>query len=68
MGKKYRVEQNGQFLGNHSGHTPQDAVQKVMQHLYGQIYNPDLTQDFICYKGKETYVVNLNSGESNYEG
>jgi hypothetical protein len=67
LGKKYRVEQNGQFLGNHSGHTPQDAIHKAMQGLYGQIYKPNLVDDFICYKGKDIYTINLG-GESNHEG
>lgn len=59
-GKKYRVEQNGQFLGHHSGHTPADAVHKVFNRSYGEIYNPDKTKDFTCYRGKYTYVVNLS--------
>ncbi len=63
-GKKYRVEQDGQFLGHHSGHTPQDAVSKMMSKMYGQIYEPDSTKDFICYRGKYNYVVNV-SGDNN---
>lgn len=60
MSKKYRVEQDGQFLGHHSGHTPQDAVSKMMGKMYGQIYNPDITKDFICLRGKYSYTVNMN--------
>lgn len=63
-GKKYRVEQNGQFLGHHSGHTPEDAVYKAVSHSYGEIYKPDMTKDFTCYRGNATYIVNV-SGDNN---
>lgn len=33
-GSKWKIEQNGQFLGHHSGHTPLDAVKKACR-TYG---------------------------------
>lgn len=45
MAKKYKVMQNGVFLGHHSGHTPQDAVRKAVQ-KYGEYYNMDTAGQF----------------------
>lgn len=42
MGKKYKISQNGQFLGHFQAHTPADAVVKAVA-KYGQYYptNPN---------------------------
>ena len=62
-GNKWKIEQNGQFLGHHSGHTPKDAVDKACR-TYGQIYPVNPNEDFICTKGKNVCVVKGTS----YEG
>ncbi len=42
MGKKYKISQNGQFLGHFQAHTAAEAVEKAFK-KYGQYYpiNPN---------------------------
>lgn len=49
-GNKWRIEQNGQFLGHHMGHTAGDAVEKAIK-SYGPCYNIDPDDWFDVYKG-----------------
>jgi len=52
-GNKYRVEQDGQFLGHHSGHTPREAIKKAINN-YGNFYNINEYGWFDLTKGKDT--------------
>lgn len=63
-GSKWRVEQNGQFLGHHSGHTPLDAIKKACR-TYGQVYNISYENGdtFICTRGAQTEIVEVIKDE-----
>lgn len=52
MANKYKVEQNGQFLGHHSGHTPADAVVKAIN-KNSQYYNINTNDWFDTYRGSD---------------
>lgn len=49
-GNKYRVEQNGQFLGHHSGHEPAEAIAKAVD-KYGDCYKINTNDWFDVYRG-----------------
>ena len=52
MGKKYKVSQNGQFLGHFQAHTAADAVVKAVE-KYGQYYPVDTNDYFDVQYGFE---------------
>ena len=61
-GGKYRIEQNGQFLGHHSGHDPAEAIGKAVD-KYGSYYKIDTNDWFDVYKG--AYHSQIYVGENN---
>ena len=52
MSGKYRVEQNGQFLGHHGAHNAAEAVEKAVN-KYGQFYNINTNDWFDVYRGAD---------------
>lgn len=57
MSGKYRIEQNGQFLGHWTAHTPEEALDKMFHSSYNQCYNIDDYGVFDIYKnGKHERV------------
>ena len=50
-GKKYKIEQNGQFLGHWCATSAEEAVEKMLASLYAKIYNIDTDNRFDVYKG-----------------
>ena len=59
MSKKYRVEQDGQFLGHWVAHTPHEAVMKMMKSSYANCYNIDKNGEFIVTKNNKVDSVYL---------
>jgi len=62
-GRKYKVEQNGYFLGHHSGNSPLVALGKAMK-TYGEFYPINEAKEFIITRGSQVYIVDL-CGEEN---
>lgn len=56
MRKKYRVEQNGQFLGHHRAHSPKNAIEKAIL-TYGPFYNINQTDMFVVTRGSKTVEI-----------
>lgn len=57
MGKKYKVEQEEQFLGHHRAHTPRQAVEKALS-TYGPFYtNIDANGAFKVSRGQTSVEV-----------
>lgn len=52
MAGKYKVEQNGQFLGHWAAHSPADAVVKAVE-KYGPYYNINTNDYFDVYRGSK---------------
>lgn len=55
-GNKYKVEQNGQFLGHYCAHNPKEAVLKSINN-YGKYYNIDKNGTFHVTRGSKTWQV-----------
>lgn len=55
-GKKYKIYQNGQFLGHHGGATTQQAFEKMSKSLYPVIYNINLNAPFDIYYGNNHWI------------
>lgn len=53
---KYKVEQNGLFLGHHSGKNIQIVIQKAID-KYGIYHIIDTTQPFTLTRGQKIYQV-----------
>lgn len=53
---KYRVEQDGQFLGHWQAHTPREAIAKAIEN-YGQYYNIDKYGWFDVTCGSKQYHI-----------
>lgn len=51
-GNKYRIEQNGQFLGHHTGHSAAEAVEKAVN-KYGSYYKINTNDYFDVYYKNE---------------
>lgn len=49
---KYKVEQDGQFLGHWQTKTPADAVVKAIEE-YGSYYDIDTNDFFDVYRGSK---------------
>ena len=56
MGKKYKVEQDGQFLGHHRANTPQQAVEKALS-TYGPFYSININNSFKVSRGQQNFNV-----------
>lgn len=52
-GKKYKVEQNGQFLGHWSAHSAAEAVEKAVKN-YGSYYNVNTNDWFDVYRDADS--------------
>ena len=62
--KKYKVQQNGQFLGYWSAHSAIEAIEKAVKN-YGQYYNIDTNDWFDVSYGTNSaqiYVGETNEG------
>lgn len=56
MSKKYKVEQNGQFLGHWCAHSPQEAIEKAITN-YGIYYDIDPEGAFdVVYGSKKFHI------------
>ena len=53
---KYRVEQEGQFLGHWQGHTPREAIAKAIAN-YGPFYNINKNGWFDIYTSTKHYRI-----------
>ena len=53
---KYKVEQNGQFLGHWQAHTPQEAIIKAIDN-YGSYYKIDKEGYFTVTSGRHQYHI-----------
>lgn len=54
---KYKIEQNGQFLGHHMGNTPKEAVNKMLTTLYGKCYSINKHGTFDLTTGRNHYHI-----------
>ena len=59
MSKKYRVEQDGQFLGHWVAHTPHEAVMKMMKSSYANCYKVDTNGEFLVTKNDKPETIQL---------
>lgn len=55
-GKKYTVEQNGQFLGHWTAHTPTEAVNKMLNSYYPKCYELDNSPFYVSKGDNISYV------------
>lgn len=53
---KYKVEQDGQFLGHWQAHTPQEAITKAINN-YGSYYKIDKEGYFTVTSGRKHYYI-----------
>ena len=53
---RYRVEQDGVFLGHHHGNSLQSVVQKAIDQ-YGRFHHIDEHKPFLLTKGSKIYQV-----------
>lgn len=60
---KYRVEQNGVFLGHYSGKDMDTIIQKAIDR-YGIYYSIDKDQPFTLTRGQKVYTVYFNKQEA----
>lgn len=58
-GNKYRVEQNGEFLGHWTAHTPQEAIHKMLDSNYADCYKVNPNEQFVVTKSGKTQTVQL---------
>jgi hypothetical protein len=49
--KKYKIYQNGTFLGHHSAPSPAEAIEKMSRTMYATIYNVNFNDEFDVYRG-----------------
>ena len=57
-GKKYKIEQDGQFLGHWCSVSPEGAIQKMLNSTYATIYNVNPHGSFdIQYGSKEFHII-----------
>lgn len=57
MGSKYLVEQNGQYLGRWTAHSPEEAINKMLHSDYAKCYRIDDYGVFDVYKnGKHEQI------------
>ena len=52
-GKKYKIYQNGQFLGHWCATSPAGAIEKMSKSLYPVAYNVDFNDYFDIYYGSD---------------
>lgn len=50
-GKKYKIYQNGQFLGHHWGTSPVEAIEKMSKTMYAEVYNINFNDVFDVRRG-----------------
>ena len=55
-GKKYKVEQDGQFLGHHCAHSPREAISKSIS-TYGKYYDINKYGWFNVTRGDKTWNI-----------
>ncbi len=54
---KYKIEQNGQFLGHHMGRTPREAINKMLESSYATCYNINKYGWFDLTCGRHNYHI-----------
>ena len=52
-GKKYKIYQNGQFLGHWCATSPAGAIEKMSKTLYASVYNVNFNDYFDIYYGTD---------------
>jgi len=55
---KYRVEQNGVFLGHHSSNTTDKIIDKAIN-KYGRFYSINVNEPFVLTRGQKTLVYTI---------
>lgn len=58
-GSKYMIEQNGQYLGRWTAHTPEEALDKMFHSSYSQCYNIDDYGTFTITKNGKTTEIQM---------
>ena len=53
-GGKYKIEQNGQFLGHWCATSPAGAVIKMSKSMYADVYKPNFNDYFDVTRGSHT--------------
>ena len=59
MSKKYKVRQNGRFLGHFPGKTPEEAAKKAFVKL-DPYYHLDEKGEFHMTKGSQSFTATIN--------
>jgi hypothetical protein len=53
-GGKYKIEQNGQFLGHWCATSPARAIEKMSKSMYADVYKPNFNDYFDVTRGSHT--------------
>lgn len=56
-GGKYKIEQNGQFLGHWCATSPEQAIEKMSKTLYAGVYKPDFNSSFDVTRGNKIWHI-----------
>lgn len=59
-GKKYKIYQNGQFLGHWCATSPKQAIEKMSKTLYAVVYKVNFDNIFDIYYGSDYYQIYAN--------
>lgn len=59
-GKKYKIYQNGQFLGHWCAPEDYKAIRKMLNSSYAKVYNVSPDDYFDIYKGSEYFHVHIS--------
>lgn len=53
-GGKYKIEQNGQFLGHWCATSPAGAIEKMSKSMYADVYKPNFNDYFDVIRGSHS--------------
>lgn len=53
-GGKYKIEQNGQFLGHWCATSPTGAIEKMSKSMYADVYKPNFNDYFDVTRGSHS--------------
>lgn len=53
-GGKYKIEQNGQFLGHWCATSPAGAIEKMSKSMYAEVYKPNFNDYFDVIRGNHS--------------
>ena len=54
---KYKIEQDGQFLGYHQANTPREAISKMLETSYAECYKINKYGWFDLTDGRNQYHI-----------